>query len=84
MLLQIITPFNIYFNARLIYQKWEVWRLLTNFLFFGSLGRDFLVHSNDSRVCRIMARSQAPFLILTLLLGMLGQAWTLYFTCSSS
>lgn len=36
---QIITPFNIYFNARLIYQKWELWRLLTNFLFFGSLGK---------------------------------------------
>ncbi|BDA49951.1 Derlin-2.1 [Coccomyxa sp. Obi] len=42
--LEIITPFNIYFNARLIYQKWEVWRLLTNFLFFGSLGLDFVFH----------------------------------------
>lgn len=36
--LQIITPFSIYFNARFIYQKWELWRLLTNFMFFGSLG----------------------------------------------
>lgn len=38
LLLQIISPFNIYFNARLIFQKGEVWRLLTNFMFFGSLG----------------------------------------------
>ena len=38
MLLQIITPFTIYFNARFVYQKWELWRLLTNFMFFGSLG----------------------------------------------
>jgi len=35
---QVITPFSMYFNARLIFQKYEVWRLFTNFLFFGSLG----------------------------------------------
>ncbi len=35
---QIITPYNIYFNAWLILQKLEVWRLFTNFFFFGSLG----------------------------------------------
>ena len=28
----------IYFNPRLIYQNMELWRLFTNFLFFGSLG----------------------------------------------
>ena len=37
-MLQVISPFNIYFNARLIFQKGEVWRLLTTFMFFGSLG----------------------------------------------
>jgi Derlin-2/3 len=42
--LEIITPFSIYFNARLIFQKGEVWRLLTNFFFFGSLGLDFVFH----------------------------------------
>ena len=36
--LQIITPYNIYFNAWLILQKLELWRLFTNFFFFGSLG----------------------------------------------
>ena len=44
MRLQIITPFNIYFNARFVYQKWELWRLLTNFMFFGSLGGSWLHH----------------------------------------
>lgn len=38
MTLQIITPYNIYFNAWLILQKLELWRLFTNFFFFGSLG----------------------------------------------
>ena len=34
---QIITPYNVYFNSKLI-MKGEVWRLLTNFFFFGNLG----------------------------------------------
>jgi Derlin-2/3 len=37
--MQIITPFNIYFNWKLIFQKYELWRLFTNFFYFGSLGR---------------------------------------------
>ena len=35
---QIITPYHIYFNAWLILQKLEVWRLFTNFFYFGTLG----------------------------------------------
>lgn len=42
--LEIITPFNVYFNAKLICQKFELWRLLTNFFFFGNLGLDFVFH----------------------------------------
>lgn len=39
MSLQIITPYNMYFNAWLLLQKLELWRLFTNFFFFfGSLG----------------------------------------------
>ncbi len=36
--MQIITPFNVYFNTKLIMQG-QVWRLLTNFFFFGNLGK---------------------------------------------
>jgi Derlin-2/3 len=42
--LEIITPFNVYFNTKLIIDKWEVWRLFTNFLYFGNLGLDFVFH----------------------------------------
>eukprot|EP00803_Ostreobium_quekettii_P011107 evm.model.scf_344.4 EVM.evm.TU.scf_344.4 scf_344:45187-52607(-) len=42
--LEVITPFNVYFNARLIFQKLEIWRLLTSFLYFGGLGLDFMFH----------------------------------------
>lgn len=49
---QIIAPFNIYFNARLIFQKLELWRLLTNFCFFGSLGKGGMVdHAVSSFLC---------------------------------
>lgn len=41
--LEIITPYNVYFNSKLI-MKGEVWRLLTNFFFFGNLGLDFVFH----------------------------------------
>jgi len=41
--LEIITPFNVYFNTKLIMQG-QFWRLLTNFFFFGNLGLDFVFH----------------------------------------
>lgn len=42
--LELITPFHIYFNTYFIFQKLELWRLLTNFLYFGSLNLDFVFH----------------------------------------
>eukprot|EP00882_Tetradesmus_deserticola_P003688 GHRQ01003902.1.p1 GENE.GHRQ01003902.1~~GHRQ01003902.1.p1 ORF type:complete len:263 (+),score=114.90 GHRQ01003902.1:284-1072(+) len=42
--LEIITPFNVYYNSHLIFKKGEVWRLMTNFFFFGNLGLDFVFH----------------------------------------
>ncbi|PNW72634.1 hypothetical protein CHLRE_15g636400v5 [Chlamydomonas reinhardtii] len=42
--LEIITPFNVYFNAKLVFKKLELWRLVTNFFFFGNLGLDFVFH----------------------------------------
>ncbi|GFH24335.1 derlin [Haematococcus lacustris] len=35
--LEIITPYNVYYNTKLIFGKGEVWRLVTNFFFFGQL-----------------------------------------------
>jgi len=42
--LEIITPLSVYFNTKLIFQQLQVWRLLTNFLYFGTLGLDFIFH----------------------------------------
>ena len=40
--LDIITPFQLYFNPNLIFNHYELWRLVTNFLFFGPIGFNFL------------------------------------------
>jgi len=40
--MEMISPFQIYFNPDLILKKWEVWRLVTNFLYFGNVGFNFL------------------------------------------
>ena len=42
--LEVVSPFSLYFSARLIVVKLQVWRLFTNFFFFGSLSLDFLFH----------------------------------------
>jgi Derlin-2/3 len=40
----LITPFSLYFNWDLIFVKGQVWRLITNYLFFGAFSMDFLFH----------------------------------------
>ncbi|XP_073485297.1 derlin-3 [Aquarana catesbeiana] len=37
----IISPFQLYFNTDLIFRKLQIWRLITNFLYFGELGLAF-------------------------------------------
>ncbi|KAK2838103.1 hypothetical protein Q5P01_015315 [Channa striata] len=40
--LQVITPFQLNFNPDLIIRRCQIWRLITSFLFFGSLGFSFV------------------------------------------
>lgn len=42
--LDVVSPFSLYYNFNLIFYKGQVWRLLTNFLFFGLFSLDFLFH----------------------------------------
>ena len=42
--LELVSPFSLYFNLNLVVFKLQVWRLVTNFFFFGALGIDFLFH----------------------------------------
>lgn len=42
--LEVISPLKLYLNWVLILQKAHLWRLFTNFLFFGNFSLDFLFH----------------------------------------
>jgi len=42
--LDIVSPFSLYFNFGLIFYKGQLWRIVTNFLFFGLFSFDFLFH----------------------------------------
>ena len=53
-LLQVITPVMIYFNPRLIFQNMELWRLFTNFLFFGSLGGALSLHTGLAEAGKLL------------------------------
>ncbi|XP_068952773.1 derlin-3 isoform X3 [Petaurus breviceps papuanus] len=53
--LEFITPFQLYFNPDLIFRKFQVWRLVTNFLFFGPLGFSFFFNMLFLyRYCRML------------------------------
>lgn len=42
MLLQIISPYNLYLNPKLVVKHYEFWRLITNFLYFRKMGNEFM------------------------------------------
>lgn len=53
--LEVISPLSLYFNARSIFRQFQVWRLVTNFFFFGNIGIDFLFHMFFlSRYCKLL------------------------------
>lgn len=53
--LDIVSPFQLYFNPDLIFWRYQFWRLLTTFLFFGSFGFNFLFNIIFTyRYCRML------------------------------
>ncbi|KAM6298065.1 derlin-3-like [Aegotheles albertisi] len=53
--LELLTPFQLYFNPDLIFRKFQIWRLITNFLFFGPLGFSFFFNMIFLyRYCRML------------------------------
>ncbi|ELU04051.1 hypothetical protein CAPTEDRAFT_159615 [Capitella teleta] len=53
--LEILTPFQLYFNPELIFKQFQIWRLLTNFMFFGNIGFNFFFNMIFTyRYCRML------------------------------
>ncbi|XP_059921739.1 derlin-2-like isoform X2 [Gadus macrocephalus] len=75
--LGLITPLQLAFNPQLVFREWQIWRLITNFLFFGSLSFGFLINIIFLfRYCRLLeegcfSRRTADFVFLFLFGGVL-------------
>ncbi|KAH9503873.1 Derlin-2 [Bulinus truncatus] len=53
--LDLISPFQIYFNPELIFKHYQIWRLVTSFLYFGPIGFNFLFNMIFAyRYCRML------------------------------
>lgn len=53
--LDLITPFQLYFNPEIVIKKYQIWRLFTTFLFFGTFGFNFLFNIIFTyRYCRML------------------------------
>jgi len=53
--LDLVSPFQLYFNPTLIYKHFQLWRLITTFLFFGPVGFTFLFNLIFTyRYCRYL------------------------------
>uniref|UniRef100_A0A8C9HVI5 Derlin n=1 Tax=Piliocolobus tephrosceles TaxID=591936 RepID=A0A8C9HVI5_9PRIM len=88
--LELLSPFQLYFNPHLVFRKFQVWRLVTNFLFFGPLGFSFFFNILFVfRYCRMLEEGSfrgrtADFVfmflfggVLMTLLGFLGSLFFL-------
>ncbi|XP_037679517.1 derlin-3 isoform X2 [Choloepus didactylus] len=88
--LEFLSPFQLYFNPHLVFRKFQVWRLVTNFLFFGPLGFSFFFNMLFVfRHCRLLEEGSfrgrtADFVFmflfggaLMILLGLLGSLFFL-------
>lgn len=57
--LDIVSPFSLYFHFKLIFVKGQVWRIFSNFFFFGLFSLDFLFHMYFLiRYCRLLEEGE--------------------------
>lgn len=53
--LDLVSPLQLYFNPTLIVRKFQIWRLATTFLYFGTIGISFFFNMVFTyRYCRML------------------------------
>ncbi|CAN6690102.1 unnamed protein product [Malus baccata var. baccata] len=53
--LDIISPHNLYLNPNLVVKQYQLWRLVTNFLYFRKMDLDFMFHMFFlARYCKLL------------------------------
>lgn len=54
---QIISPYHLYLNPKLVVQHYEIWRLVTNFLYFRKMGMRLLPFSYTCKIVSLQTVS---------------------------
>nr|KJB57708.1 hypothetical protein B456_009G177200 [Gossypium raimondii] len=53
--LEIISPYHLYLNPKLVVKQYQFWRLITNFLYFRKMDLDFMFHMFFlARYCKLL------------------------------
>lgn len=77
--LDLVTPFQLYFNPILILEHYQLWRFITTFLFLGHMGLNFFLNIIFTyRYCRMLEEGSfrgrtADFVMMF----MFGGVWTI-------
>uniref|UniRef100_A0A1B6MPE4 Derlin n=1 Tax=Graphocephala atropunctata TaxID=36148 RepID=A0A1B6MPE4_9HEMI len=79
--LDLVSPFQLYFNPILIINQYQAWRLVTTFLFFGTIGFNFIFNMIFTyRYCRMLEegsfRGKTADFVLMFLFG--GACMTIF------
>lgn len=75
--LELVSPFQLYFNPILIVKNYQLWRVFSTFLFFGNLGFNFFFNIIFTyRYCRMLEEGSfrgrtADFVVMFLFGGLL-------------
>ncbi|XP_075132072.1 derlin-3 isoform X2 [Leptodactylus fuscus] len=86
--MELVSPFQIYFNPDLIFKRLQIWRLVTNFLYFGQLGFSFLFNMMFTyRYCKMLEETSfrgrtADFVFMFLFGGLLITLFGLFVNIS--
>jgi hypothetical protein len=60
---QIISPYHLYLNPKLVVQHYEIWRLVTNFLYFRKMG---MLCANHALPCLFLKLGRSSHMLLRL------------------
>ena len=82
--LEIVSPFQLYFNPLLIMRQFQLWRIVTTFLFFGTFGFNFLFNMIFTyRYCRMLEegsfRGKSADFVLMFIFGALSMITFAFF-----
>ncbi|XP_044145695.1 derlin-2-like [Bufo gargarizans] len=82
--MELVSPFQIYFNPDLIFKRLQIWRLVTNFLYFGELSFSFLFNMVFTyRYCKMLEETSfrgrtADFVFMFLFGGLIITTFGLF------